>query len=193
MTAIAGLLIFIGLIVLGLRLHHAYIERKYRRKVSLDVRKRLITAENYSALDNNTLLLMKNDIFNRHMRSILICLPFMAVCLVIAFLNHCEYTVYLCIVLAFGVIAGLIAVKYITEIIWLSPAKEFVKIKGFIFREVVGHEYSVMYYDMVKLDYRVFRQDIYLHQAGAARLGEFVTLIGVRTPKKVKIIRILTF
>ena len=40
-----------------------------------------------------------------------------------------------------------------------------------------------MYYDMVKLDYRVFRQDIYLHQADSAKLGEFVTLIGLRTPK----------
>ena len=193
MTGIIGLLVFVGLIVLGIRLHHIYLERKYRRKVSLDVRKRLITAENYSALDNSTLLLMKNDIFNRHMRALLICLPFMAIILLIAALKHSEPIVYLSIVLAFTFIGSLIIVKYLTEISRLSSAKEFVKIKGFIFREVVGHEYSVMYYDMVKLDYRVFRQDIFLHQAQSAHLGEFVTLIGVRTPKKVKIVRILTF
>lgn len=193
MTGMIGLLIFVCLIVLGLKLHHTYIERKYRRKVSLDVRKRLITAENYSVLDNNTLLLMKNDIFNRHLRALLICLPFMTIILLIAALKHCESIVYLSIVLAFAFIAALIIVKYLTEISRLSSAKEFVKIKGFIFREVVGNEYAVMYYDMVKLDYRVFRQDIFLHQAHSAQLGEFVTLIGVRTDKKVKVIRILSF
>lgn len=193
MPVIAGLLIIIGLPVLGLRLYHVNQDKKYRRKVSLDVRKRLITAENYSVLDNNTLLLMKRDIFIRHIRALLICLPFMVICLAAAAFKRCEYTVYLCIILAFALIAVLIAVKYLTEIIRLSSAKEFVKIKGFIFREVVGHEYSVMYYDMVKLDYRVFRQDTFLHQAASARLGEFVNLIGIRTDRKVKIIRILSF
>ncbi len=193
MPVAAGLFIIFVLPFVCLRLYHVHQDKKYRRKVSLDVRKRLITAENYSVLDKNTLLLMKHDIFIRHIRSLLICLPFMVICLLAAAFRHCEYTVYLCIVLAFAVIAVLIALKYLTEILRLSSAREFVKIKGFIFREVVGHEYSVLYYDMVKLDYRVFRQDIYLHQAASVRLGEFVNLIGIRTDRKVKIIRILSF
>ena len=187
MPVTVGFLIIFGLPLLLLKLRHLRQNQKGRKEAGLDVKKRLITAENYSALDPNVLMLMKSDIFIRHMRELLLCIPVMAL------LKHSESAVYISIVSAFGIIAAIIVFGCLSDMRSLSSRKDFIKIKGFVFGQIGTNELLVLYYDMEKLDYRVFRQNIWRHKADAAQLGSFVNLIGIRTAKRVKIIRILSF
>lgn len=193
LPVIAGLLLSVACAVGIVRGIRSLRDRRDMKRVSLEVKKRLITAENYSALDSWTLSMFRREIIRRHVISFLMGAAVAVILIIAALIDRSGVSVIAGILLLTLLYGSFIAAVCAYNIKRVSPAGQFIKIKGFIFRSRGSYEVSVMYYDMVKLKYRIHTQDMFFRKTDNARLGDFVNLVGIRKDRRVKIIRILTF
>ena len=168
------------------------IDKKHTNMISLDVKSRLITKENYSPLDGSVLKLVKAEIIRRNIAYLLLTAAvFAAVTLLYALTRREVGTLYAAAVLAVFLLL-FFAAKTVGELAELSSDR-LIKVKAFVFRQRGFNEISVLYYDMVRMKYRVFPQKIVLRRKDEAELGSFVNLIAVKKKNRVKVIRILSF
>ena len=168
------------------------IDKKHTNMISLDVKNRLITKENYSPLDGSVLKLVKAEIIRRNIAYLLLTVAvFAAVTLLYALTRREVGTLYAAAVLAVFLLL-FFAAKTVVELAELSSDR-LIKVKAFVFRQRGFNEISVLYYDMVRMKYRVFPQKIVLRRKDEAELGSFVNLIAVKKKNRVKVIRILSF
>ena len=183
--------LIIGAPVLGLRLKHKREFLKYRRRISQDVKNRLISSDNYQPVDPGILRMVKAELVRQ---SLVGSLLFIAVTAAVAVLFY-EWRKEPEIFTVLGLLSAAVLVFFIARaavgIIRLSSG-ELVKVKAFVFRRK-GWEKTVIYYDMPRMDYRFFGQNSFLMKDDQAELGSFVNLIGIKTKRRVKIIRILSF
>ncbi|MDE6789781.1 MAG: hypothetical protein K2J47_10750, partial [Ruminococcus sp.] len=101
-----------------------------------------------------------------------------------------EIILYFVIILAVMLI--FFTVKTIYEYRRISNPEKLTKIIGFVFRKK-GYQLSIVYYDVQKLEYRIFSHNTFFSNADFAVPGKLVNLIGVRKKSKVRIIRLLSF
>ncbi|MBR1823875.1 MAG: hypothetical protein IJ779_06555 [Ruminococcus sp.] len=168
------------------------IDKKHTNMISLDVKNRLITKENYSPLDGSVLKLVKAEIIRRNIAYLLLTVAvFAAVTLLYALTRREVGTLYAAAVLAVFLLL-FFAAKTVVELAELSSDR-LIKVKAFVFRQRGFNEISVLYYDMIRMKYRVFPQKIVLRRKDEAELGSFVNLIAVKKKNRVKVIRILSF
>ncbi len=161
--------------------------------IDLNVKKKLISSDNYGSLSNGTLILVKKDIIRTNMLFYLITIPIFVILFIAAMYEKAGLSVIIFIVITDIIFGILFLLKALYEIGKLSFHDSLIKIKGFIFRQRGDNELSVLYYDMVKMKYCIFTQNLFFRHVDNAQLGDYVNLIGVKTNRKVKIIRILTF
>lgn len=188
--------IFILIIVLSpllvLKLIRDRRNLKYKRQISLDVKNKLISSKNYGELGKNVLFAVKQTLFRSSVIESMIITGFFAVVLIAELLGHIDRLTIMCTIGTYIIILLIFAARYIFSILRLSTPQKLIKIKGFVFRKS-SHEFSVIYYDMPKMEYRIFTQSTFIKDEELAVPGTFVNLIGIRTDKKVKIIRMLSF
>ena len=166
--------------------------QKYKREISSDVKKRLISSENYGELGKNVLFAVKQTLLRNGLIESMIITGFFAVVIIAELLRKADSLAIMCTIGAYIVVLLIFAVRCICGISRLSTTKELIKIKGFVFRRD-SNGFSVLYYDMTKMEYRIFTQDTLIRSEELAVPGNFVNLIGIRQKGKVKIIRILSF
>ena len=188
-VVIAALGELLSIPIINFRRYRSFRKPNFRREVSLEVKKRLITADNYGSLSSDTLKLVKRDIIRNHLVTIAVIAAFVIVLTIAAAIMHGEPALITSI-LSFGAATAFMSLAY--RLLRLSPAGRLVKVKGFVFG-MNSSMVCVMYYDMPRMDYRIFTQNTPLRTPSAAQLGEFVNLIGVKTKRRVRIIRILSF
>lgn len=181
------------LVPVGIVWYRRYlIDKKHTNMISLDVKNKLITKENYSPLDDSVLKLVKAGIIRRNIADlILTAAVFAAVALLYALTRREVGTLYASVVLVVFLLLFFV-VKTVAELSELSSDR-LIKVKAFVFRQRGFNEISVLYYDMVRMKYRVFPQKIVLRRKDEAELGAFVNLIAVKKKNRVKVIRILSF
>lgn len=191
--AVAGFLFIIASAILINNLLHRIKNNKHKRMIDLNIKKKLISSDNYGSLSNETLILVKKDIIRTNMLFYLTTTPIFVILFVAAIYDKAGLNVILFIIITAIIFGIMFLTKTLYEIVTLSFYDKLIKIKGFIFRQRGNNELSVLYYDMTKMKYCIFTQNLFFRHIDNAQLGNFVNLIGVRTNKKVKIIRILTF
>lgn len=165
---------------------------KYKREISADVKKRLISSENYGELGKDVLFAVKQTLLRNSVIESLIITGFFAVVIIAELLKKTDRLTIMCTIGAYIIVLLIFAVRYIFGILRLSTTKKLIKIRGFVFRKD-SNGFSVIYYDMPKMEYRIFTQSTFIKSEELAVPGNFVNLIGIRKSKKVKIIRILSF
>lgn len=191
--AVAGLIFIVVFAVLIKSFIYRIKDNKHKRMVDLNVKRKLISTDNYASLSNETLILVKKEIIRTNMLFYLITIPILVILFIAAMYEKAGLSVILFFVIT-AIIFGIVFLfKALYEIKKLSFHNKLIKIKGFIFRKRGNSEISVLYYDMTKMEYCIFTQCLYFRHSDNAQLGQYVNLIGVKTDKKVKIIRILTF
>lgn len=166
--------------------------RKYKREISADVKKRLISSENYGELGKDVLSAVKQTLIRNSIVESLIITGFFAVVIIAELLRKTDRLTIMCTIGAYIIVLLIFAVRYIYGISRLSTTKKLIKIKGFVFRRD-SNGFSVIYYDIPKMEYRIFTQSTFIRSEELAVPGNFVNLIGIRQKGKVKIIRILSF
>ena len=165
---------------------------KYKRQISSDVKKRLITADNYSEIGKDALSAVKQTLLCRCIAESVIITGFFAVVIIVGLLSKTERLAIICTMVAYISVLLIFAVRHIFGILSLSTPQKLIKVKGFVFKKS-SQEISVIYYDMPKMEYRIFTQSTFIRSEELAVPGNFVNLIGIRRKNKVKIIRILSF
>lgn len=165
---------------------------KYKREISLDVKKRLISSENYGELGKDVLSAVKQTLLRNCIAESVIITGFFAVVIIAELLRKNDKLTIMYTIGAYILVLLIFAVRYIFGILRLSTTKNLIKIKGFVFQKS-SQEFFVIYYDMPKMEYRIFTQGTFIRSEALAVPGNFVNLIGIRKKRKVKIIRILSF
>lgn len=165
---------------------------KYKRQISLDVKNRLISSKNYGELGKDVLFAVKQTLLRSSVIESMIITGFFAVVIIAELLRHVDRLAIMCTVGAYILVLLIFAVRYIFGILRLSIPQKLIKIKGFVFRKD-SNGFSVIYYDMPKMEYRIFTQSTFIKGEELAVPGNFVNLIGIRKKGKVKIIRMLSF
>lgn len=165
---------------------------KYKRQISSDVKKRLITADNYGEIGKDVLSAVKQTLLCRCIAESVIITGFFAVVIIVGLLSKTERLAIMCTIVAYISVLLIFAVRHIFGILSLSAPQKLIKVKGFVFQKS-SQEFSVIYYDMPKMEYRIFTQGTFIRSEKLAVPGNFVNLIGIRRKNKVKIIRILSF
>lgn len=191
--AVAGFIFIVASAILINKLLYRIKNNKHKRMIDLNVKKKLISSDNYGSLSNETLILVKKDIIRTNMLFYLITIPIFVILFIAAIYDKSGLSVILFIIITAIIFGIMFLTKTLYEIGTLSFHDKLIKIKGFIFRQRGNNELSALYYDMIKMKYCIFTQNLFFRHTDNAQLGNFVNLIGVRTDKKVKIIRILTF
>lgn len=166
--------------------------RKYKNEISLNVKNRLISAENYGEFSGDVLRMVKSTLLRNGVIVSLLITGFFAAVIALELLGRFGSDAIICTIGAYIVILLIFAVPCILEVSRLSIPQRLIKIKGFVFRKS-PQEFSVIYYDMPKTEYRIFTQSTLLNEEKLAVPGSFVNLIGIRKKGKVRIIRILSF
>lgn len=163
-------------------------ERDYIKKISLDVKNSLTKKNSYSEISKETLILVKTGIIKKFIAktSVYTGVSFIYI---ILFVKR-EIILYFAIILA--VVLIFITVKTIYEYQRISNPENLTKIIGFVFRKK-GYWLSIVYYDLQKMDYRIFSHNTFFSNTDFAVLGKLVNLIGIRKKSKVRIIRLLSF
>ena len=183
--------IIIGAPVLGLRLKHKREFLKYRRRISQDVKNRLISSDNYQPVDPGILRMVKAETVRQSLVGTLLFTAVTAVVAMLFYIWRKETEIFAVLGLLAGAVVIFFAARAVIIIFRLSSG-ELIKVKAFVFRRK-GWEKTVIYYDMPRMDYRFFGQNSFLQREGQAELGTFVYLIGIKTKRRVKIILILSF
>lgn len=165
---------------------------KYKRQISLDVKNKLISSKNYGELGKEVLFAVKQTLLRNSVIESLIITGFFAFVIVAELLGKTDRITIMCTIGAYIIILLIFAARYIFAVLRLSTTEKLIKIKGFVFRKN-SQEFSVIYYDMPKMEYRIFSQRTFIKSEELAVPGTFVNLIGIRRKRKVKIIRILSF
>lgn len=178
--------------VLAVRYIRYRRSRKYKKEISTDVKKRLISSENYGELGKDVLSAVKQTLLRNSVIESLIITGFFAVVIIAELLSKTERLAIMCTIGAYISVLLIFAVRYIFAVSRLSTSQKLIKVKGFVFQKS-SQEFSVIYYDMPKMEYRIFSQSTFIRSEELAVPGNFVNLIGIRKKRKVKIIRILSF
>lgn len=187
------LLVFMSITVISAERYIRYRRsRKYKKEISTDVKKRLISSENYGELGKDVLSAVKQTLLRNCIAESMIITGFFAVVIIAELLGKTDRLTIMCTIGAYIIVLLIFAIRYIFGILRLSTTKKLIKIKGFVFLKS-SQEFSVIYYDMPKMEYRIFTQSTFIRSEELAVPGNFVNLIGIRKKRKVKIIRILSF
>ncbi len=163
-------------------------KQEYIRKIDLKVKNSLLTKDSYSRINPDTVRLVKNSLIRNFIVKISL---YTAVLYAYAFLFAEKETIIYFIIISV-ILTIFLIFKILYDIKKISETEGLIKIKGFLFREK-GWQRSVIYYDMKKLEYRIFSYNTFFANNYSADLGSFVNLIAIRKKSKVKIIRLLSF
>lgn len=158
------------------------------KKIGLDVKNSLTKKNSYGEISKETLILVKVGIIKKFIvkTSVYLGISFIYILL---FVKR-EIILYFVIILA--AILIFLALKTIYEYRCISNPEKLTKIIGFVFRKK-GYQLSIVYYDVQKLEYRIFSHNTFFSDTDFAVPGKLVNLIGIRKKSKVYIIRLLSF
>lgn len=160
-------------------------ERSYLRKIDRRVKNELLSREGSNVIGGEVMAMVKGYILRSH-----------ALTLVIAEVLFIGVSVLgagevLPIVVALPVIAT--AVSAAVKLHGLSDGHELIKVKAFVFRKS-SWEISAAYYDMQRLEYRVFTQGtLFENIDSSVQAGKYVNLIVRRKENGYHVVRVLMF
>lgn len=160
-------------------------ERSYLRKIDQRVKNELLSREDSNAISGDVMAMVKGHILRSHALTLLIAeVLFIGV----SVLGGGEVLI-LAVTLPLIVTAVSAAVKLNS----LSDGPELIKVKAFVFRKGAW-EISVAYYDMQRLEYRVFTQSTLFENIDSSiQAGKYVNLIVRRKENGYHVIRVLMF
>ncbi len=100
--------------------------------IDLNIKKKLISSDNYGSLSNETLILVKKDIIRTNILFYLITTPIFVILFVAAIYDKAGLNVILFIIITAIIFGIMFLTKTLYEIVTLSFYDKLIKIKGFI-------------------------------------------------------------
>ncbi|MBR6242869.1 MAG: hypothetical protein IKQ90_05180 [Ruminococcus sp.] len=162
-----------------------YRDRKLMKKMSPEVKKKLLANIGDTSISEGTLRLVRMYIIRQH----LLAAAVFEIVFIIA-LAVCGWDIAFVYVTA-GMLLGVTA-SAVLRLLPLSRRKKLKKVMGFICRKG-RYGATVMYYDMKSLKYRMFTAGTVYEKGDNIRLGSFINLVAAEYRWGTHIIRLLIF
>ena len=177
--------VIIGVPVLAMRYARVRAARNYIRKIDQRVKNELLSRESNGAIGEDVMAMVKGHILRSDMITLLIAEVLFIGVSVVGGGGVPAVVVGLPLILT--------AISVAVKLHGLADRAALIKVRAFVFRKC-SWEVSAAYYDMQRLEYRVFTQGTLFENIDSTiRAGEYVNLIVRRTERGYRVVRILRF